>query len=192
MNIMKKILSLMLSFTILFSTVGSVFAIEQNSADDLENSESIEVAPRSGGWVSSTTTLKKCTFMRDEWEYKYLTNDWAPAMNYTVSSTVTVSSSTTLSVGLSGGAKDSFNAQTNLTYGTSVSTASSVGTTIKADPSRNSKLRFEAKKKRYSVIVTVANKYYDTSTGYRTTYTDYKGEVVVPLKNETYIRPVYK
>lgn len=105
---------------------------------------------------------------------------------------MTVSTSCTISCGLTASAQKELSAKMGITYGISVSTSSSIGRTIPADSSRNSKLWHKVQMKEFDVTVTITSKYYDTSLGYYTLSNNYSGVVTVPNKNESYIEVYYK
>ncbi len=150
------------------------------------------ISPRSGGLVSSSQTVKSCKLKRTYWKYTDLVDDWAKTSQYTVKKNVTVSTSCTISCGLTASAQKELSAKMGITYGISVSTSSSIGRTIPADSSRNSKLRHKVQMKEFDVTVTITSKYYDTSLGYYTLSNNYSGVVTVPNKNESYIEVYYK
>lgn len=122
-----------------------------------------QVSPQSGGLVSRSVnvTLHGSPYYSREF-YSYLTDSWGYISQYTVSASVTASSST--SVNVTSEAIDKLKIQVG--YGTSKSTTYSIGAVIPADSSRLSKLAYDVQFKKQSFTQTESYRYFDTSTGY--------------------------
>lgn len=154
--------------------------------------QAAEITPYSGGVVSTTTSVTKCTLSSTYWTYTDLVDAWGKCSNYTVSRVITKSSSSTINAGIVYQATDELSLKMGIEYGTTVSTSASIGRTFPADASRNSKLRYRVQMKKFNVTIRVVSKYYDTSLGYYTRTNDYNGTVTVPNKAQAYIEVYYQ
>ena len=188
MKVLKKMFLILIGIMIIMSDLVIVNALDNNIDSKSDNSQQ-----RSGGLISSSYEIIYCNLVSTTTDKTYLTSSWSKASSYTVNSTVTKSSSTTLSIGINSTLKDKLKSNYNISYGTSVSTSSSIGTILPADSTRNSKLVYSVQMKKYNIKVRITSKYYDTSPqGYYTLSNDYTGTISVPNKNETYIKVEYK
>ncbi len=122
------------------------------SLSNIAEVNAMQVQPMSGGLISTSADVNYCNLSYSYWEYEWLTENWVKASQYTVTTSVTVESSTTLSATVSTIMKPDLSASFGITYGTSVSTSSEIGTEIPADSSRNSKLRFKALVRHYKAF----------------------------------------
>lgn len=182
-KIIKKLIKRLVTITLV-----SLLAVA-----NINNIKAKEITPRSGGLVKTTYTLKSCTQNGKAWYNDTdLVDAWAKCSSYEVKKTVTKGTTTTLNTELVLKVKKDLSAKMGISYGTSVSTSSSIGRILPADASRDSKLRYRVQIKKFNVTITVASQYYDTATGYYTLKNDFTGTVTVPNKNETYIQVYYK
>ncbi len=183
-----------LVLSLLSATYVPVNALDQEKSTLTEEYNSIESdnIQRSGGYISSDVELITSYEKGSYWKYTYLTDSWAPASSYTVSKNISVSSSSTLSSSLTYAISDDLKANFGITYGTTVSTSSSIGTHIPADSNRESRLRHKVRVKRYYVKVRITSTYYDTSRGYYTLSNIYSGYVTVPDRNSSTIYVQYR
>lgn len=197
----KSATIMMFALIVSFLTISPVSAksmnplIDVNStcvATDLNDIEKVEANPKSGGFVSREYVVNQLYKNETYWDYTYLTNAWAYASSYTVTSSTSTTSTSTFSVEIEAKLKENIKSTFGYNYANSVSTAESIGITIPADSTRQSKLRYEVKMQRFYSKVIVRDKYYDTSIGYYYVETPYTGNIDMPIVNETYINVYYK
>lgn len=191
---MKKLFKILLvMFIAITSTpIQEACALENLSKNENEISESEPITPKSGGLVSTSYSTPTYSLVSEANEYIWLTTAWAPASEYEIEKTVTVSTSVTTTAGATTTLPSSVqkSLEVSISFGASVS--ATVNTHIPANASKKSKLRLVVRKNKYLVKYNLVAKYYDTSVGYYTTTTPYERYVTIPQEDESYIEVVYQ
>lgn len=153
-----------------------------NAAGETEN----KITPAAGGTVSRTSKVEGVGSIEYPIQFKnYLTSSWAKASSYTVSRTVTQSSSHTGSITYEG--IEELKAQYQ--YGKITSTADMIGTVIPANSKNYSKLALKIKYKEQNFKEYVTETFFYDGD-FKTKKYSNSGRYKIPV--DKYIYVVYK
>ncbi|WP_430535096.1 hypothetical protein [Listeria rocourtiae] len=169
---MKKIILGSVAFTLVLTMAVSLNATPANA--QLQNMGAV-----SHSMVSKSSTTYERKF------HSYLTTSWAKANKYTVSKSVTATSSVSANISTAGLKW----LKANFSYNNTRTTKSSIGTTIPANSSKNSKLAFDVKYKKHTYDDTTKYKFYETNTNkYSYQTKTYRVTPTVPVDSYIYVK----